>query len=167
MSMFTTIEDFVKDYTNESEATQRLLDRLTDESLQYSIDPERRTIGQLANHLVPPNSMLAPTGLQLNLPDGQPQQLTSAADIAEAYRRTKESVLEAVAAQWTDESLQEEHEVFGYQWKNGYTLEVFIRHEVHHRGQLTVLMRGAGLPVSGVYGPTKEEWSAFGMEAPA
>lgn len=34
------------------------------------------------------------------------------------------------------------------------------------RGQLTVLMRQAGLPVSGVYGPSKEEGGQFGMEAP-
>jgi len=37
-------------------------------------------------------------------------------------------------------------------------------HQAHHRGQMTVLMRQAGMKVPGVYGPSKEEWSAFGME---
>jgi uncharacterized damage-inducible protein DinB len=31
---------------------------------------------------------------------------------------------------------------------------------------MTVLMRQAGLRVPGVYGPSQEEWSQFGMEAP-
>jgi uncharacterized damage-inducible protein DinB len=41
-----------------------------------------------------------------------------------------------------------------------------IQHQAHHRGQMTVLMRQAGLPVPGIYGPSKEEWANFGMEAP-
>jgi uncharacterized damage-inducible protein DinB len=28
---------------------------------------------------------------------------------------------------------------------------------------MTVLMRQAGLPVPGLYGPSKEEWAAMGM----
>lgn len=38
--------------------------------------------------------------------------------------------------------------------------------ETHHLGQMTVLMRQAGLNVPGVYGPSKEEWTAYGMPEP-
>jgi len=38
-----------------------------------------------------------------------------------------------------------------------------ITHQAHHRGQMTVLMRQAGLKVPGVYGPAREEWAAMGM----
>ena len=31
-----------------------------------------------------------------------------------------------------------------------------INHQNHHRGQMTVLMRQAGLTVPGVYGPAKK-----------
>lgn len=31
---------------------------------------------------------------------------------------------------------------------------------------MTVLMRQAGLTVPGIYGPAKEEWAKFGLEAP-
>lgn len=34
-------------------------------------------------------------------------------------------------------------------------------HEIHHRGQLTILMRQAGITVSGLYGPSKEEAAAM------
>lgn len=47
-----------------------------------------------------------------------------------------------------------------------FTFDVLIQHQNHHRGQMTVLMRQAGLPVPGIYGPAKEEWTTFGLEAP-
>jgi uncharacterized damage-inducible protein DinB len=36
-----------------------------------------------------------------------------------------------------------------------------VRHLIHHRGQLIVLMREAGLIVPGVYGPSREETAAI------
>ena len=41
---------------------------------------------------------------------------------------------------------------------NSIFLMTLINHQNHHRGQMTVLMRQAGLTVPGVYGPAKEEW---------
>jgi uncharacterized damage-inducible protein DinB len=38
-----------------------------------------------------------------------------------------------------------------------------MKHEIHHRAQMTVLMRQAGLKVPGLYGPAKEEWSQYNM----
>ena len=46
-----------------------------------------------------------------------------------------------------------------------HTLFYLIAHQTHHRGQMTVLMRQAGLRVPGIYGPAKEEWAAFGAPA--
>ena len=47
------------------------------------------------------------------------------------------------------------------------TLQGLIHHEIHHRAEMIVLMRLAGLPVPGLYGPTREEWTQYGMEPPA
>ena len=49
----------------------------------------------------------------------------------------------------------------------GLTLQVLVVHQAHHRGQMTVLMRQAGLEVPGVYGPSRQEWAAYGMQPPA
>lgn len=51
-------------------------------------------------------------------------------------------------------------------WTIGLTLSILISHQIHHRGQMTVLMRQAGLRVPGVFGPSREEWAEFRMEAP-
>jgi len=50
-------------------------------------------------------------------------------------------------------------------WKKGKVLSVLVKHQTHHQGQLTVIMRLAGLKVPGVYGPAEEEWANMGMEA--
>ena len=57
--------------------------------------------------------------------------------------------------------------MYGMTWKRGTTLSLLINHQAHHRGQMTVLMRQAGVPVVGVYGPAKEEWKAAGMPTAA
>ena len=55
--------------------------------------------------------------------------------------------------------------MYGEKWPRGMSLSALMAHETHHRGQMTVLMRQAGLPVPGVYGPAKEEWAAMGAPA--
>ena len=39
-------------------------------------------------------------------------------------------------------------------------------HQTHHRGQLSVLMRQAGIAPPGPYGPAKEEWSNYNAPPP-
>jgi uncharacterized damage-inducible protein DinB len=81
-----------------------------------------------------------------------------------AYDRASASVLEQVTQHWTDGMLEDTLEMYGDRWTRGNVLDALIRHEAHHRGQMTVLMRQAGLPVAGPYGPSREEWAAYGME---
>ena len=45
------------------------------------------------------------------------------------------------------------------------TLSILIRHQAHHRAEMVILMRMLELPVIGIYGPVKEEWAQWGMEA--
>ena len=48
---------------------------------------------------------------------------------------------------------------------HGVLAHLFL-HQIHHRGQMTVLMRQAGLEVPGVYGPSRPEWAHYGMPEP-
>ena len=56
--------------------------------------------------------------------------------------------------------------LYGETWTGAFALYVLVSHQTHHRGQMTVLMRQAGLHVPSTYGPTKEGWAEFGLEAP-
>lgn len=165
--MFKSIEDFKSEWSYETAATQRLMAALTDESLHQRVTPHNRSLGQLASHLTTsPHGMLTRTGLAFDCPIGYDDIPESAEAIAEAYRKASQAMLDVVSSQWTDASLTELHDMYGQQWPNALTLRMMIQHEVHHRGQMTVLMRQAGLRIPGMYGPTVEEWAGMGMEPP-
>lgn len=55
--------------------------------------------------------------------------------------------------------------MYGEMWAEGKTLSVLVTHQIHHRSQLTIVMRLLGLKVPGTYGPSNEEWAAYGMPA--
>lgn len=158
--MYNTVQGFIEDYRNEAVVTGKLLETLTDESLKQEVAPGYRSLADLAWHLVPSGGLFEPIGLKFKTPEND-EPPANAAEIAEQYRITVQSILEGIQ-DWDDEKLQETNEVYGFQWQNGMTLSIFVKHEIHHRGQLTVLMRQAGLPVTGAYGPSKEEWAAMG-----
>jgi uncharacterized damage-inducible protein DinB len=163
--MFLTIKDFVASWTHESAATQRVLSELTDASLQQEIAPNHRKLGQLAWHLATTiHEMVSRTGLEFPAPGGEEQAPASAATISETYKRSSEDMLQAIQTQWTDANLLQSTNMYGEDWKNGLTLHVLIQHEIHHRGQMTVLMRQAGLRVPDIYGPTRDQWLEWNMQ---
>jgi uncharacterized damage-inducible protein DinB len=165
--MFSTISSFVYVWSQELEATQKLFKHLTDKSLSHAVGPEGRTLGRLAWHIttsIP--EMMNRTRLAITTPDPDAPVPPSAKQIFNAFNDAAISLLEQVQAQWTDASLQEEDEMYGERWKRGKTLSALVLHLVHHRGQMTVLMRQAGLSIPGLYGPAREEWAAYGMKPP-
>ncbi len=164
--MLRRIDDFQKDWTYEAEATGKILNALTDESLSQKVSPDGRTLGFLAWHLATTlNEMLANVGLKIEAPAHDSPCPDSASAIAEAYEKAAKSVGVEIGKTWTDETLLQEDNMYGDMWARGLTLFYLIAHQAHHRGQMTVLMRQAGLPVPGVYGPSKEEWAAMGAPA--
>lgn len=165
--MFHTLDEFTATWGFESGAMQKVLDRLTDESLGREVNHEGRTIARLAWHIattIP--EMMGRTGLQVTGVDEHAPPPAHAAAIAQGYKAASASLVEAMRAQWTDASLAETDEMYGERWARTQTLDALILHQAHHRGQLTVLMRQAGLRVPGIYGPAREDWASMGMEPP-
>jgi len=164
--MLRKIEDFQKDWAYEAESTGKILNSLTDESLSQRVNEGGRSLGFMGWHLTQTlGEMLGLVGLKIDAPAFSQECPTRAADIAAAYEKAAQSVSEQVGTNWTDETLLEEDNMYGDTWARGLTLFYLIAHQAHHRGQMTVLMRQAGLAVPGVYGPAKEEWAAMGAPA--
>ena len=165
--MYRTIGDFVLDWKYESGATLKILHALSDQSLGQKISPEGRSLGFLAWHLVLTlPEMGSKMGLLVTGPAEDSEQPGSAAEIASAYDISARSVMELVRSSWSDASLVEKVNMYGEMWKRGFALASLVKHQTHHRAQMTVLMRQAGLKVPGMYGPSREEWSELGMPAP-
>ena len=165
--MFNTIEAFLMNWGHESGSTQKVLDVLTNESLGQEVTPEDRTLGRIALHVTTTlHEMMAQTGLEFEATPHDAPVPATAAEIAEEYRASNAGMVAAIKEQWTDDSLAELVDMYGERWPVGTVLSILTSHQTHHRGQMTVLMRQAGLAVPGVYGPSREEWAAFGGEAP-
>jgi uncharacterized damage-inducible protein DinB len=166
--MYRRIEDFTRDWAYEIESTSKVLNNLTDASLSQKVTENGRSLGFLAWHIVITLAeMPAKVGLRIDGPPEDAPVPATAAEIAAAFETAANAVNAEVAKNWTDETLEQEDEMYGDKWKRGQTLHALIVHQAHHRGQMTVLMRQAGLPVPGIYGPSREEWEAFGMPAAA
>lgn len=162
--MFRRIDDFLAVWDYEAEATLKVLGCLTDESLQRRLHPDVRTLGRLAWHItqtIP--QMGSRTGLQVEGPGKEAPVPESASDLAERYREAAGSLGRAVREHWTDEDLTVEDDMIGERWPRGRSLWVIVGHQAHHRAQMMTLMRIAGLPVPGVYGPAREDWATLGM----
>ncbi|WP_416826076.1 DinB family protein [Ectobacillus polymachus] len=165
--MFQTVEGFLKTWENEAKSTQKVLDALTDESLKQEITPENWSLGRIAWHIVTAIPVMTlGTGLKFEGETKDYPVPSSAQYIANSYRQMNEAFTQAIKTQWTDKDIATIHDFFGRQMPNSIVLMTVINHQNHHRGQMTVLMRQAGLKVPGIYGPSKEEWALAGMEAP-
>ena len=166
--MLRTIADFQKAWAYEAEMTGKVLDALTDESLDQKVTEDGRGLGFLGWHLTQTlGEMLGLVGLKVDAPAVDQECPTNAGAISAEYAKAARSVSDEINKNWTDETLLQEDEMYGETWKRGLTLFYMIAHQAHHRGQMTVLMRQAGVPVPGVYGPSKEEWAAMGAPAMA
>lgn len=163
--MINSLHEFIQTWTIESASTVKLLQQLTDQSLAQEVYPGGRTLGRLVNHVVETLTEM-PSKLQLGITEEHPH-FTTAAELVSNYERCSAQLIDAVNKNWTDTDLHVKNPMYGEEWTNAFSLQVLIMHQAHHRGQMTVLMRQAGLVVPGVYGPAKEEWGAMGLPAMA
>ncbi len=166
--MYRSIEDFTTDWNYESQGTLKIFGSLTDESLSQKVTDEGRSLGFIAWHITHTLSeMMGHAGLNFESDVKEGEVPDRVSEISNAYEKDAEAVTEIVKNTWSDEELEDDIEMYGQTWKKGTVLNALIAHQIHHRGQMTVLMRQAGLRVPGIYGPAKEEWEEQGMPAMA
>ena len=149
------------------DGTRKLLAELTDRSLAQAVAEDHRTLGRLAWHITTSvGEMMHRCGLHVGGPAEDAPVPPGAEAIRTGYDEAARTLLTDMKAKWTDATLQVEDDMYGQKWKRALTLAILLSHQTHHRGQMTVLMRQAGLPVHGVVGPSKDEWEAMGAPAP-
>lgn len=169
--MFRRVEDFKEIWKAEAAKTATLFAAIPDASLDQAVNPEHRDLRRMAWHLVESVAEM-PALAGITLPDlplvdghlGDPPAEMAA--ILAAYTKAAEGVLDHIGA-WNNAELGRSFDCYGEKWSGGFLLWVLVTHQTHHRGQMTVLMRQAGLKVPDVYGPAKEGWAAFGAQPPA
>jgi uncharacterized damage-inducible protein DinB len=155
--MYRKVEDFLTDWTKSSNGTVKVLEALTDEKLDQAIVEGHSTLGWLGWHLSAAQVYFGGLlGLSIEFAGEKDTVPTKASVIVDTYKKAAESLKKQVEQNITDEMLSENVDVHGAPTPRGAVLRTLIDHQTHHRGQMTVLLRQAGLPVPGVMGPTKE-----------
>lgn len=163
--MYTSVSNFKKEFQYEYKSTLNVFQHVTNETLTLKPHANIRSMQRLIWHItITLGEMLGKAGLTIDCPSEHSEPLNDMAEICKVYEKAATSVLQQVD-HWSDADLLTEVNMYGDNWTKGTVLSVLIKHEAHHRGQLTVLMRLHGLKVPGVYGPSKEEWAAWNMPA--
>ncbi len=165
--MFHSIREFSQTWRQHSDATRKIMSALSEKSLSQKVSPEDRTLGRIAWHIVQTiPEMAGRTGLKIYGPKADSPLPKTALEIQQGYDTAAKSLEEQINKTWDDSTLKIEDDMYGSNWPRGLSLRIIIDHEIHHRGQMTVLMRQSGLIVPGVFGPAREEWAQHGMAAP-
>ncbi|MDQ3023498.1 MAG: DinB family protein [bacterium] len=166
--MYKTVDDYVTEYAADAQESQKMFDELTDASLRTAVGEGHRDLGRIAWHIVQSvPEMLSTAGVKLDTSVVEQPVPASGSEIAAAYKRVTAEAAAALRSQWDEAELERKRDMYGMQWSGAKVLLCLLGHEAHHRGQMSVLMRQAGLVPHGVYGPHKEAWATMGMEAPA
>ena len=155
--MYRKTEDFTQEWQEVSDGTLAVLQAMTDEKLDQAIAENHNTLGWLGWHITTAAGYFGPLiGLDLDLNLDYSYKPKAAAEIFGAYDNVREQIKKAVM-KMSDEQLLETVDNHGQQTPRGKLLRKMIEHEIHHRGQMTVLLRQAGLKVPGIMGPTAED----------
>lgn len=164
--MYTSIENFKNDFKNEIEMTLKIFRAIPDDKLKIKPHENIRSLQRLAWHItLTLGEMMGKTGLSIDCPNEHTPAPDNIQDICKTYETGAASVIANVEKNWNDSQLTDLLDMYGEKWSKGTVLDVLIKHEIHHRSQMTIIMRLLGIKVPGIYGPSKEEWAAWNMPA--
>jgi uncharacterized damage-inducible protein DinB len=169
--MFRRVEDFKDTWKAEVAKTTAVFGAIPGSALDQAVNPEHRSLRRMAWHLVesaaemPSHAGIPIPGFEVK-EGGLGDPPADMGSIIAAYTKIAEGLEDRIGS-WNNAELARTFDCYGEKWTGGFLLWVLVAHQIHHRGQMTVLMRQAGLKVPDTYGPTKEGWGAYHMEPPA
>lgn len=167
--MFRHIRDFRTLFRQERDTTLRVFEAIPDAAAHQAVAEQHRDLRRMAWHLTETVvEMPGHMGLKAEGFPGEPGRTpppATMAEIAKVYRAVTDSLL-AATEPLNDMALAAAYPFYGETWTGSTALTLFVAHQIHHRGQMTVLMRQAGLKPPSVYGPVQEDWKQMGMDLP-
>ena len=156
--MYRNINDFIQEWERNSSGTLAIFESITEEKKHFSIVEGHSSLEWLSWHLTTaPAYFMGQIGLALDVELNPKDTPNTLSEIIKIYRSASESIINVVKEQLSDERLLNEVNSHGQLTPIGSILRMMVDHQTHHRAQMQVLLRQAGLPVPGVMGPTKEQ----------
>lgn len=162
--MYNNISDFLDDWKSESQSTLEVFSRIDNKKKSEKLNDHLRSLDRLAWHItqsIP--EMLHYAGIfDQNFLEKEPVPDTMEMN-NEIYSHYSAELGRLIKEKWENADLTEKIEMYGEMWEKRFVLTILVKHQIHHRGQMTAIMRMLDLDVPGIYGPSKEEWSKLGM----
>ncbi|MBA2458801.1 MAG: DinB family protein [Gemmatimonadales bacterium] len=171
MAAMNELDRFRTVWETEARLTTQLLEALPAGQYDFRPDPGGRSLGEMAWHLSEIEGYIshgiakgavtfqeAPPNLQ------RPREIRL---LAPGYRRVHEEAVARLGG-LTESDLDREVGFIGRQMPIRDLLwGAILMHEIHHRGQLSLMCRLAGGTPPGIYGPNREETVAMREKAGA
>ena len=162
-------DSILPEFEHEMAGTRKVLERLTDDKLDWRVHEKSNTVGWVANHLaeIPGwvEGTLTADTWDIKPADGEPYASPKLATVAEIVALFDENVAaakqrfaatpdEEYAKSW---SLLSAGETLITMPKLGVIRTWVLNHTIHHRGHLCVYLRLNDIPVPSLYGPSADE----------
>jgi uncharacterized damage-inducible protein DinB len=154
-----------QEFSEESAATRRMLERVPEASFSWKPHEKSMTLGRIASHVSDlPNRCvtIATTETFVRIPGTAPFQAASTPELL-AHFDEAAAAAKAALSNLRDDQLSVLWTLkFGEQTMvtlpRGLALRrVFLNHLIHHRAQLSVYLRLLDVPVPGMYGASADD----------
>ncbi len=153
-------EAFLAAWDHENGTSARAIRAMPDGKLDLKPHPKSMSAAELCWHLATSERYFAVGAMGVEAPGEDPvpkeRPPSTVAAMAEAFERSHAALRRAAGGK-PDAWFEQEVEFYGMRLPRVSVGNLMLRHEAHHRGQLTVYLRLAGSKVPSIYGPTADE----------
>ena len=136
--------------------TLKALRAVPSKGLEFRPHRLSRSLGELAWHLVESERWFCTEAMKLPGRKVGAKAPATGGAIA-AAREATHAELSAAVRKKGDAWLSAEVEFYGMKMTRAGIVSLMVRHDAHHRGQLSVYLRLVGAKVPGIYGPSADE----------
>jgi uncharacterized damage-inducible protein DinB len=168
--MANELDHFIQNWDREAGTTTKLLEGLPENQYDFRPDAGGRSLGELAWHLAETEAFVTHgieagfgPGMKLPIPT-RPREVKA---LAPGFKQVHEEAVARVR-KLTPADLDRKLPFMGRELAIRDLLwAVLVGHEIHHRGQLSLMTRIAGGPCPPIYGPNREDTAAMRAKAAA
>jgi uncharacterized damage-inducible protein DinB len=159
------LERFLSVWDREAESTVKLLRALPSAKYDFRPDAGGRSLGELAWHLAEGDAYMSlgveKGGFSMDVKPPNIERPRAVEELAPAYERVHQEAVARIR-KLKPEDLDRSVDFFSGPMPIREILwSAIIFHNIHHRGQLSLMCRLAGGAPPGLYGPNREETAAM------
>jgi uncharacterized damage-inducible protein DinB len=163
-------EIYLPEFEQEMKKTRATLERVPEGRPDFKPHEKSMPLGRLAGHVAQlpefGTTIIESPGLDFTTGKMKPLVMESREQLLEAFdanvKKTREAIEAATDAHWQEmwklsfqgKTITENKRFLVYR-------DMFLNHQVHHRGQLGVYLRLNGVPLPATYGPSADDKMGF------